>query len=464
MVAIADTNNDFKINLTKRQSEAWRRLSVDEDSELLFGGAKGGGKSYTGCIWCYAKALEIIEKCGITEELEFPLPVGFMGRKQAKDFRETTLETWKKTIPSELYQIKGNPAEIIIQNRVKILTGGLDRTESINKFNSAEFFFFFIDQAEETTRDDISVLRGSLRGKYNGRHIPYKGLFTANPANCWLKEEFLTNPAKHRHFVRALPSDNPYLPETYVDTLKNAFGHRQQLLEAYLYGSWDLSDDVDQIIKAIWVQEANNIRIGQFKDKKRRFLTCDVARFGDDETIIYYMEDTDILEELIYGQKDTMYTANRLSVLSRNHNDCPIIVDEANMGGGVVDRLREMNHHVIAANSSYKASDPEKYYNARAEIYDNAGKMFADKDVELHHIDPQLKTQLCTPKYKFKNGKILIEAKDEIKKRLGRSPDRADCYVNGLFYGKTISETTESGIYSQSNNHGVYVPSFIGMS
>ena len=56
-----------------------------------------------------------------------------------------------------------------------------------------------------------------------------------------------------------------------------------------------------------------------------------------------------------------------------------------------------------------------------------------DGDVELKNIDAKLKGQLTTPVYAFRNGKILIEPKAEIKKRLGNSPDRADAYVNGLY-------------------------------
>ena len=59
--------------------------------------------------------------------------------------------------------------------------------------------------------------------------------------------------------------------------------------------------------------------------------------------------------------------------------------------------------------------------------------MFAGGDVQLRTDDTQLKGQLSTPVYAFRNGKILIEPKADIKKRLGRSPDRADCYVNGLW-------------------------------
>ena len=53
--------------------------------------------------------------------------------------------------------------------------------------------------------------------------------------------------------------------------------------------------------------------------------------------------------------------------------------------------------------------------------------------MELKNNDVKLKGQLTTPTYAFRNGKILIESKSEIKKRLGNSPDRADAYVNGLY-------------------------------
>lgn len=463
MVDFSD-QEELQFNPSPRQWEAWQKLAVDHDSELLYGGAKGGGKSYLGCVWCYAKCLEIIEKCKIDRPREHPIPVGFMGRKIAKDFTDTTLETWKKFIPPKMYEIKGKPAEIIVARKVKLMTGGLDRSEDINKFNSAEFFFFFIDQAEETNKDDISVLRGSLRGQINGIHIPYKGLFTANPAQCWLKRDFLLDRNPNRLFVRALPSDNPYLPDGYISTLKEAFSHRPEMLEAYLNGSWDLTEDADQIIKGRWIEGANLVNIVQFKPDTRKALTCDVSRFGDDETVIYFMEDTDIKEEWIFGKRDTMYTANRLHVLALEHNNCPIIVDEGGLGGGVVDRLREMDNEVIAANNSESKTGEinEKYANRRAEVWDYAARQFSEGAVELHHSDPELKSQLCVPKYKYKNGKIYVESKEDIKKRMLRSPDRADAYVNGLFYMRNLPETNDIGYYEkQKPGRGVYVPHYI---
>ena len=114
-------------DLTVKQTIAWDALAREDIKEVLYGGAKGGGKSVFGCLWCYGKALEIIKMCEIAPR-KHPIPIGFMGRKRGVDFTNTTLETWKRFIPDTMYEIKGKPAEIVIADRVKILTGGLDNS------------------------------------------------------------------------------------------------------------------------------------------------------------------------------------------------------------------------------------------------------------------------------------------------------------------------------------------------
>lgn len=118
---LAELDNDPNIRrfipkLTAKQTIAWDALKHADVKEVLYGGAKGGGKSVFGCLWCFVKALEIVEDCEIAPR-QHPIPVGFMGRKRGVDFSNTTLETWKRFIPEYSYEIKGKPAEIIIGNR-----------------------------------------------------------------------------------------------------------------------------------------------------------------------------------------------------------------------------------------------------------------------------------------------------------------------------------------------------------
>ena len=416
--------------LTEKQTLAWDALRRPNIKEILYGGAKGGGKSVFGCMWSFHKALEIIKKCDISPR-KHPIPVGFMGRKRGVDFTNTTLETWKRFIPVNMYEIKSKPAEIIIANRVKILTGGLDNSEIINKFNSAEYAFFFLDQAEEIDAEQVGELRATFRLIINDKKIPGKGLFTANPAPSFLKDEFILNPTPDRLFIQALPTDNHYLGPEYIEVLKDSFRNRPELLKAYVEGSWDSLSGFDQVIKDSWVCNAEGIKL--YPPRIKKLITCDPARYGDDETVIYLLKNTEIAESEIYGKKSLMHTANILHTISHKNGDCLIVVDVCGMGAGVVDRLIEMGDNVLGIDNASKSEEPEKYYNLRSQIWCKAADMFADGDIQLKNADHRLQGQLCTPRYEFRNGKILIEAKADIKKRLGNSPDRADAYVNGLY-------------------------------
>jgi hypothetical protein len=437
--------------LTCKQSLAWDTLSLPGIKEVLYGGAKGGGKSVFGCIWSFKKALKIIEDCHLDAPRTHPIPVGFMGRKRGIDFSNTTLETWKRFIPEHAYVIKGKPAEIVIFDRVKILTGGLDTGEVVNKFNSAEYGFYFLDQAEEIDREQIGELRATTRLIINGIPIPGKGLFTANPGPSFLKDEFILNPTQSRVYIPALPMDNPFLGPSYIETLRDSFKHRPELLKAYLEGCWDQIGGFNQVIKDLWIDNAGKIRLHPPAVKK--LITCDPARYGDDETVIYSLQNTDISEQIIYGQKDLMYTANMLHCLSRKHDNCLIVVDVCGLGAGVVDRLIEMGDNILGIDNSSKSDEPEKYYNLRSQIWCKAGDSFAENDVQLTNIEPRLKGQLATPTYEFRDGRILIESKADIKKRLGNSPDRADAYVNGLYALQFVEGQLVGGRDAYSDRH-----------
>lgn len=444
---MTDREIKVKYKLSPRQTEAYNALESDQVQKVLYGGAKGGGKSVLGCIWVFLRCLDIIQRYKLKNARKYPIPVGFMGRQQSVDFSNTTLETWKQVIPSDAYELKLQSKEIVIFKRVKIRYGGIGDREVIEKFNSAEYSFFFLDQAEEISLDDVGMLRGTLRLKIKGKDVPAKELFTANPAQCWLKREFLRpDLPEDTKFVQALPSDNPFLHKEYVSQLTDAFKHRPELLQAYLYGNWDALEGPAQLIKARWVEAAQTRRF--FKRDHRIFISCDPARYGDDETVIYIMDDTDIVEQEIYGQKDTMFTANTLHTLALRHKVQAVAIDTIGVGGGVADRLREMcgsNYRVIDVTSSEKSAYPDRYYNVRAEMWDQAAKMFSEGDVSLDFTDDTLEEQLTAPSYELRNGRLLVESKDDIKAKLGCSPGRADAYIQGLYVMGLIPPGDQKG-------------------
>ena len=456
-----DFDEKFEPRLSGRQKKAWLALQDPEIEEVLFGGAKGGGKSVLLCYWAYSEAYDIAQKY-IKKPLLHPIPVGFLGRKVAKDFTRTTLETFKRFIPPHRCKIQGNPAVITVAGRVKILTGGLDTREAIEQFNSAELAFYGIDQAEETLIDDIATLRAASHNRLiiNGHKFPGKGLFTANPGQCWLKPEFILNPTKSRRFIQSLPGDNPYLDESYMNTLKDAFKHRPELLQAYLYGNWDAFEGADQVIKDVWLDTALHRRADYWPFIKE-YIAIDCARFGDDETVMLLMENTDIKEKIVMPHCRTTEISGKAAALSTQNGKCELVVEStgSDLGAGVVDELIEMGHSVFVYNPQGKPIEKEKYYNIRAEAWSDAAKILCSGIIDKHSncgavltkhgegknygLDDTMRGQLCTPHYKFRKGKIIIEKKEDIKKRLGRSPDHADAYVIALWAWPYMSKKEE---------------------
>lgn len=439
------TEDKIEFNFNTRQSEAWSSLEKPEVRTVLYGGAKGGGKSVFGCIWAFNKCIEYIKDYNLTPQ-QHPLPVGWMGRKQSVNFSDTTLETWKQFIPPHLYRLRESDNEIIIMDTVKIMYGGLDDRKAVNKFQSAEFCFIFVDQAEEITRSDYGMLKGTLRRKINGNQPNYKMLLTANPADNWIRQEFIENQKDGSVFVKALPVDNPFLADGYVETLRDAFSHRPELVAAYVEGNWDMMSGHKLVIKPQWVKSCvdNNFNDGD----NRKLVSVDVARFGDDDTVIYVFHGAKVVEKKTLIQQDTMIVAGECVSLMRRHGAKMIICDGVGVGAGVVDRCRELGANVFDFQAASKATESitpnVKFKNVRSQIWWEAGHMMSELKVNIPN-DKTLIEQLSGLEYEFTtNNMIQVESKDDYKKRTGmKSPDSADAFVQGL-YGLRFVVTEQS--------------------
>lgn len=433
----------MELKLNKRQRVAWNTLLEPTTHRMLYGGSKGGGKSVFICLFIFYYVYSIIQKLSI-EPQKYPIPIAFMGRKRSVDFTQTTLVTWKKFIPSHLYEIKEHKKEIILFDRFKIAYGGLDDEENVQKFQSAEYAIIAIDQAEEISLDDMGMLQGTLRLKVNNTPLPTKVILTANPEICWLKDTFIDYPEAGDIFIPALPADNEFLEADYIPRLMQGWEHRPEKIKQYVDGSWDVMAGDNVVIKPNWVKEAIGKELRT--NYKRKVISLDPARYGDDESVFYSLEDGRIIDELVLGDIGTMELAG-YCLMWKNRDDAELVVIDitGGLGAGVYDRLVEMlskNENdqtvLIPLNYSEKASNEikeQKFINKRAEMYWEAGEIFQKGNVSIPD-DPILRSQLSNVQYKVvdSKGKIRIEPKADIKKRMsGKSPDRADALVQGLW-------------------------------
>lgn len=114
-----------------------------------------------------------------------------------------------------------------------------------------------------------------------------------------------------------------------------------------------------------------------------------------------------------------------------------VAIDVIGVGWGVAGRLEEvfaeqgLKIDVIKVNVGQKSVEPKRFVNLRAELWWNVGRMLTQDDAwDLTAIDDQTAADLAAPKYVTDSaGRIKVEKKDEVRARIGRSPDDADALL-----------------------------------
>lgn len=158
-----------------------------------------------------------------------------------------------------------------------------------------------------------------------------------------------------------------------------------------------------------------------------KVIGVDVARFGDDETVFCPRQGRVVYPFKTFRNLDTMDVADQVAWSMDRWDADAVLIDQTGVGAGVVDRLRQMGRaaRVIGVDgaSSPIAQQP-KFLNRRAEMYWNTAQWLKEGSLP---DDGVLVSQLAAPTYSFnEQGRLVVEPKKDVKKRLGTSPDRAD--------------------------------------
>jgi len=197
-------------------------------------------------------------------------------------------------------------------------------------------------------------------------------------------------------------------------------------------------------------------------------VAIDVARFGDDETVIYGGQSGMVKEKEIKTGQATTTTAARGVIVLRKVGGNFIVVDGDGVGGGTVDTLNDMELKGVDIIEVHGAGKPTdiSYQNLKAEMWFIARKRAEDGNASIPN-DPLLIEELLEVKFFInKKGLIQIEEKEDVKERLGRSPDRADAWVM-LQYGfenATQIRGKEYGEEEPDEHEGVSAPAGGAMS
>jgi hypothetical protein len=155
-------------------------------------------------------------------------------------------------------------------------------------------------------------------------------------------------------------------------------------------------------------------------------MGIDVARFGDDKTCFTFRQGRVCLRQVVFAGMDVVDVAGRAKEEVRAmHGDvAQIAVDTIGIGSGVADILRrDFGDMVVDVNSALRMGDGQNY-NLRAKMWREMREWL--KAGASIPNDPDLVTDLTALQYGYKGGDLLLESKQDAKKRGIKSPDRAD--------------------------------------
>ncbi len=180
-------------------------------------------------------------------------------------------------------------------------------------------------------------------------------------------------------------------------------------------------------------------------------IGADIARFGSDKTALFFRKGRYGVKFELLDSMDTVEVANHLTALIKTCHPYRIFLDLGNTGAGVYDILQDRGYGEIVrgVNFGAKAFLPDRYVNKRAEMWDAVREWLSSEElpVQLPKEDGLLEDLTCVRKKYDSCGRLQLESKEEVRKRLGRSPDLGDSLA--LTFAEPVRDFGEPKLYSK---------------
>lgn len=318
------------------------------------------------------------------------------------------------------------------------------KPENMQGFHE-DHMLFIVDEGSGVNDDIFEAIMGTLSGKEN------KIAVFGNPTKTTGFFYDIHNINRDLwHTKRVSSRNSKRTSKENIAALEKKYGRESDVVRVRVDGEFPQNQS-ESLISLVSVERAMESTV-DISSGKILYIGADIARFGDDKTIIAPRISGKVFELKKYRKKDTMETAGNVIKTAKEYkllypqvNKVVINVDDDGLGAGVTDRLREinreqgLNYSINACHNGGIPRERDRYENWISEAWDGMGLRLNENlscyvqgisdSVELPK-DEELASQLVARRY-FVNskGKIELEKKDQMKKRIGVSPDCADAVL-----------------------------------
>jgi len=430
--------------MTEKQAECWEYLTDNKYRNIWFGGWAWWGKSV---VW----VMRLLYMCW-----KYPWTRRFIGRRELSNLMKTTVNTYYKIwqiyeIPKKfMWRLDKKYNIIRFENGSEILL--LDCATQpadplFTRFWSLELTWGFIDEANEIDEQAVTILKTRIARQKNKEYglVP-KLLCTFNPDQWRVKRTFYT-PRKSGTlpedtiFIPSLVTDNEFIDPEYINQLRNSTDEitKQRLL----YWNFDWSWDAWKLFRHDEIEDLFETNV---EKKDTMYMSVDVARLGDDKTVICIWRGLECIKILHYDRNTIDDIAARIKDLEYSYNISRhnIVVDSDGVWWGLADLLRWCTNFVN--NSRPYRFEPEKkwfilrnYANLKAQCYFKLKEMMEKRLIRVY-ADWVIRDKLSEELENIfisgidTDGKVKIEDKKDLKRRINRSPDFADAIMFRMIF------------------------------
>ena len=420
--------------ITARIPSVFAPLLTDKKRIKFYYGGRGGGKSYA-----FADSLLI------------------KGRMQKlliaclREVQDSIKDSVYRLLCDRISFYKLSDYKIYenkIENKVtgtKFIFKGL-RDQDIQKIKSLEGVdIAWIEEGQSISKRSWDILSPTIRK--DGSEIWIS--MNREEENDALWTILATNPDERTYLCKVNYYDNPFCPEELkLQAAKCQKDNPDDYMHIWL--GQPLSQGASKLISPKTVRKAFEAKI--LSCDSPLVIGLDIARFGDDNTVFCFRKGRVCTKFEVLKQQDVVSVANYCQGIIRDYAPVRVFLDSGGIGAGVYDILASRGYQRIvrAVNFGSKAILEDRYVNRRSEMWDNA-KSWLSQDLPVQiPPDEELLNDLCSVNKKYDNkGRLQLESKDEIKKRLGRSPDKADAFV--LTFAEPVFDVGKSETFG--NGH-----------
>lgn len=441
-----------RLKLSRKQHLTLQLLNDPQLVDLLYGGAAGGAKSVLVCIW-------MVLQCR-----DYPgIRIG-LGRKELTRLKQSTLVTLLREVHEwvgvKTHEFVYNDQKSVVTyiNGSQIQLMDLARQPSdpnFDRFGSLNLTHTVVEEVAEVDEKARNIFNSRKNRFLNDKYkIVGKSVATCNPSMNYIKVEYY-NPYKelgggdfqqwehgqveiegkmqtaYRAFVRSVAADNPFLPQNYIEVLRQLpTVERRRLLE----GDWDFQDSDFMLFKPMVLDRS---LVGELAPGKG-YIGVDISDVGKDKTILSLVESNILVDQVEItidkeGEKAIgEQTSYEIIKYAQQHGFTSldaqrIAIDTIGVGASVRDFMRNKGWYIREFIAG--ASSESDFKNIRGEALWSFSQALETQRFHIYNRLPTLnilREQLMAHEFTTEERTIMIQSKQLVKEKLGVSPDYAE--------------------------------------